>query len=119
MTSVMWGSWVEINPQTAGRLGIADGDLVHIETVGAEVKAPAVLYPAIRPEVIAMPYGQGHEAFGQYASARGVNAALLGPIAPKPKAAALAVRVRIHKENPEGGLIRFGTSLPERPEIKR
>lgn len=119
MTSVMWGSWVEVNPRTAARLGIADGDLVRIETADGEVQAPAILYPAIRPEVIAMPYGQGHQAFGRYAAGRGVNAAVLSPIAPIPKAEALAVRARIHKADGEGGMIRFGTPLPERPELRR
>ena len=30
MTSAMWSSWVEINPQTAARLDIAQGDIVEI-----------------------------------------------------------------------------------------
>jgi anaerobic selenocysteine-containing dehydrogenase len=53
MTSVIWGSWVEINPKTADSLGIADGDLVEVHTAEGSVRAPAVLYPPIRPEVIA------------------------------------------------------------------
>ena len=36
-------------------------------------------YPAIRPDTIAMPFGQGHTAYGRYAQARGANlASLLG-----------------------------------------
>jgi hypothetical protein len=30
-------------------------------------------YPAIRPDTIAMPFGQGHTAYGQFAEGRGVN----------------------------------------------
>jgi len=119
MTSVIWGSWVEINPKTAGSLGIADGDLVEVHTPAGTVKAPAVLYPPIRPEVIAIPYGQGHEVFGRYAGKRGVNAALLNPLPANSMAGALAIRARVSRVSDEGQLIRFGTSLPERPEIKR
>jgi hypothetical protein len=37
------------------------------------------LYPAIHPEVIAMPFGQGHTAYGRFARGRGANPAdLLG-----------------------------------------
>jgi hypothetical protein len=36
-------------------------------------------YPAIRPDTIAIPFGQGHTAYGRYAQDRGVNlASLLG-----------------------------------------
>jgi hypothetical protein len=31
------------------------------------------LYPAIRPDVIAIPFGQGHTAYGRFAAGRGVN----------------------------------------------
>jgi anaerobic selenocysteine-containing dehydrogenase len=119
MTSVIWGSWVEINPKTAASLGIADGDLVEVQTSEGRVRAPAVLYPPIRPEVIAMPYGQGHEDFGRYAGKRGVNAALLNPLPASSTAGALAIRARVSRVSDEGQLIRFGTSLPERPETKR
>jgi hypothetical protein len=33
------------------------------------------LYPGIRPDVIAMPFGQGHTAYGRYAQGRGANPA--------------------------------------------
>jgi hypothetical protein len=78
-----------------------------------------VLYPPIRPEVIAMPYGQGHEGFGRYAGKRGVNAALLNPLPVNSKAGAVAIRARVSRVSDDGRLIRFGTSLPERPEVKR
>jgi hypothetical protein len=38
-------------------------------------KAPVYLYPAIRPDVIAMPFGQGHTAYGRFAAGRGANPA--------------------------------------------
>jgi len=66
---------VEINPETAHELGIENDDVVKIVSEAGEVEAPVYLYPAIRPDVIAMPFGQGHTAYGRYAQGRGVNPA--------------------------------------------
>ena len=73
MTSVVYGSWVEMNPKTAENLGLAEGDLVDVESTEGSVRAPILVYPAIRPDVIAMPIGQGHSNYGRYASNRGTN----------------------------------------------
>lgn len=116
MTSVMWGSWVEINPQTAASLGINDGDLVEVSSPQATLRAPAVVYPAIRPDVIAIPRGQGHTAHGRYAKGRGANAAQLQSAI---DSGSETIRVKASKIAGEAKLIRFGTDLPEHPETKR
>jgi anaerobic selenocysteine-containing dehydrogenase len=72
-TTVMWNSWVEINPATANSLGIKDDDVVKVISSLGEIEAVAYLYPAIRPDMIAIPFGQGHTAYGQFARARGAN----------------------------------------------
>ena len=74
-TTVMWNTWVEMNPETAHELGIENDDIVEIVSEAGSVEAPVYLYPAIRPDVIAMPFGQGHTAYGQFAAGRGVNPA--------------------------------------------
>jgi anaerobic selenocysteine-containing dehydrogenase len=82
LTSAMWSSWVEINPKTADRLQIAQGDLVEIRSQHGAVRAPALLFPGLAPDVIAMPVGQGHETFTRYASGRGANpVGILAPLA--------------------------------------
>lgn len=73
LTSVVYGSWVELNPSTAQRLGVAEGDLVDVESTHGRIRAPVFVYPAIRPDVVAMPIGQGHVEYGRYARHRGVN----------------------------------------------
>ena len=73
LTSVVYGSWIELNPTTAGELGIRDGDLIEVESPAGIIRAPAFLFPAIEPGVVAMPFGQGHSAYGRYAQNRGVN----------------------------------------------
>ena len=78
-TTVMWNSWVEIHPDTADKLGLKDDDVVRIISPFGELEVSVYRYPAIRPDTIAIPFGQGHTAFGRYAQARGVNlASLLG-----------------------------------------
>ena len=78
----MWNTWIEINPQTAEELGIHDDDIVRLVTPHGEIEAPAYLYPGIRPDTVAVPYGQGHEAYGRYAENRGANPLdLLSPTA--------------------------------------
>ena len=72
-TTVMWNTWVEINPETAHELGLENDDIVKIVSEAGEVEVPVYLYPAIHPEVIAMPFGQGHTAYGRYAQGRGTN----------------------------------------------
>ena len=65
-----------MNPETGKELGIEDDDVVRIVSeAGKKVEAPVYLYPAIRPDTIAMPFGQGHTAYGQFAQGRGVNPA--------------------------------------------
>jgi hypothetical protein len=72
-TTVMWNTWVEINPHTAEELGIEDDDIVRIVSEAGTVEASVYKYPAIRPDTIAMPFGQGHTAYGIYAQGRGSN----------------------------------------------
>jgi formylmethanofuran dehydrogenase subunit D len=74
-TTVMWNTWVEMNPETAHDLEIEDDDVVRIVSEAGTVEAPVYKYPAIRPDTIAMPFGQGHTAYGIYAQGRGVNPA--------------------------------------------
>jgi anaerobic selenocysteine-containing dehydrogenase len=73
LTSVVYGSWVELNPGTAQRLGVVEGDLVDVESLHGRIRAPVFIYPAIRPDVVAMPIGQGHIEYGRYARNRGAN----------------------------------------------
>lgn len=72
-TTVMWNTWVEINPESADVLGVTDDDVVKIISPMGEIEAVVYRYPAIRLDTIAIPFGQGHTAYGRYAQGRGVN----------------------------------------------
>jgi len=120
LTSAMWSSWVELNPQTAARLGIANGDLVEVTSSQGSVRAPAMIVPGIAPDMVAIPVGQGHENFTRVASGRGVNP--IGILAPMTTdgtgtLAWAATRVRIARAgDADRSLIMFAGELRERPE---
>ncbi len=86
----VWSSWVELHPETAERLGIDRGDILEVTTAAGKVQAPAMPYLGVRPDVIAIPSGQGHRSreslphfvpgdtrmqwgYGRYARDVGVN----------------------------------------------
>jgi anaerobic selenocysteine-containing dehydrogenase len=120
LTSAMWSSWVELNPHTAETLHIVDGDIVEIVSAHGAVRAPAVLFPGIAPDIVAMPVGQGHQLFTRYASGRGVNPlTILAPLAEQETGvlAWAATRVRISRAgDADGSLILFAGATRERPE---
>ncbi|MCZ7664999.1 MAG: molybdopterin-dependent oxidoreductase [Thermoleophilia bacterium] len=77
MTTVMWDSWVEVNPKAAADLGVRTGDIVKVSSNVGSVEAPVYVYPGIGPDMVAMPLGQGHRAYGRYAAERGADPAAL------------------------------------------
>ncbi len=80
LTTGMWGSWIELNPTTAQGLGIHSGDRVRVTSDYGSIEASAMMFPGLHPDMIAVPMGQGHRAYGRYAKGRGVNPlVLLGP----------------------------------------
>jgi anaerobic selenocysteine-containing dehydrogenase len=117
LTSAMWSSWVEINPATAARLGIGQGDVVEVSSAHGTLQTAACLSPGIAPDVLAMPAGQGHTTFTRYASGRGANPVdLLAPMT-EPATGALAwaaTRVKLTRiGGPDGRLILFAGGMRE------
>jgi menaquinone reductase, molybdopterin-binding-like subunit len=115
LSSVMWGTWVEINTRTAEKLGVKMGDMVEVASQHGNLRAPALVTPAIAPDVIAMPIGQGHENFTRYASGRGANPiSILAPmtVAGTNSLAWAATRVKITRIG-EGKIAMFGASMSE------
>jgi anaerobic selenocysteine-containing dehydrogenase len=119
LTSAMWSTWVEINPQTAERLGIGQRDIVEIASRHGAVRAAAFVSPAIAPDLVAIPVGQGHSTYTRFASGRGENpVAILAPMT-EPETGTLAwaaTRVRIARVGPsDGRLVLFAGALRESP----
>ncbi len=114
MTTVVWDSWIEINSETAEKLGIRFGDLVEVTSSRGSLRAPAVTLPGIRPDMVAMPMGQGHRDMGRYARGRGTNPLqLLAMIDDKVKPSQPtwnATRVRVKRISDKGDLVALGDS---------
>ncbi len=105
VTTVIWGSWVEMNTKTAQEHGLRERELVRVISPYGEIEAPVIFYPGMRPDLISMPLGQGHGEFGRYAKNRGVNPLnLLAPQidAPSGALATGATRVRIERTGKRG-----------------
>jgi anaerobic selenocysteine-containing dehydrogenase len=111
MTSVVYGSWVELNPQTAAQLGVKEGDVLEVESPHGKIAAPVYVYPAIRPDVIAIPIGQGHTEYGRYARDRGVNPIRILAPQTEPETGALAwgaTRVKLTRTGRHVELVKTG-----------
>jgi anaerobic selenocysteine-containing dehydrogenase len=105
MTSVVWGSWVEINPKTAKGMGLKEGDLVTLTSPSGAIDLPVYIYPAVRPDTVSVPIGQGHSAFGRYAKGRSASPLDLVPYREESSTGEIAhnsTRVSIKKVSKRG-----------------
>ncbi|MCL7427753.1 molybdopterin oxidoreductase family protein [Streptomyces sp. YS415] len=55
---------LHIHPDDAERLGVRDGAAVRLKGAGGEVTAPAEVTEAVRPGVVSLPHGWGHDRPG-------------------------------------------------------
>ncbi|PZG85510.1 molybdopterin-binding oxidoreductase, partial [Streptomyces sp. NTH33] len=55
---------LHIHPEDAARLGVRDGAPVRVKGDGGEVTAPAEVTDGIRPGVVSLPHGWGHDRPG-------------------------------------------------------
>jgi anaerobic selenocysteine-containing dehydrogenase len=101
VTTVAWGTWVELNPKTAQRLNVREEDLVSVESpTGELIHAPVYVNPAAPPNVVGIPFGQGHTQSSRYAANRGANVFNILDPAQEEETGALAwaaTRVRVVK----------------------
>jgi anaerobic selenocysteine-containing dehydrogenase len=115
-SSAMWGLPVEIDPKTAGRLGISTGDAVRVESPHGAIEAPAFVHPGAVPGVVSMPIGDGHAQYGRYASGRGANPmSILAPAWEKSTGALItgATRVRLARVGRARNWIQFSAQVRE------
>ena len=122
LTTVMWGSWAEISLKDAEHMGIVTGDQLRIESPTGTIEVPAIVSPAVRPGLVAIPLGPGHRDFGRYARTRGANPLdLLGDwkVEGTDAPAWAATRVRLQRIG-KGSVALFGPGLRVHEEtVKR
>lgn len=73
VTHGVWGTWAEMHPTTAKKLGIANDDLIEIEAGGAKIVTSAYVWDGAAPDTVAVPIGEGHTEYGRFASGVGAN----------------------------------------------
>jgi anaerobic selenocysteine-containing dehydrogenase len=73
MHGIGWDTLVEINSETAKKLKLKDGQAVWVESPFQKIKAKVKFSEGVHPEVVAIPFGQGHTSYGQWQKGIGVN----------------------------------------------
>jgi anaerobic selenocysteine-containing dehydrogenase len=68
-----WEPWIEISPEDAHRLGIADEDWVWVESPIGRVRFKALIFEGVQPGILNVPFEYGHRAYGRWAVNRGEN----------------------------------------------
>jgi anaerobic selenocysteine-containing dehydrogenase len=74
LTTIAWQTWVEINDRKAREMGLREGDIVRVESSrGSSIRALVYPNPAMPPDLVAVPLGQGRTVGSLYARGRGEN----------------------------------------------
>ena len=73
--------FIEINPVTAGKLGLSEGRYAKLTTPKGSAKVKVHLFDGIMPGILAMPSGLGHTAYDKFLAGKGINInQLTGPV---------------------------------------
>jgi len=117
VSKIAWHGWVEVHPETAARWGVAAGDFLLLKSAFGAVNAPVWITASVRPDVLAVPTGQGHAAYGRYAKGRSFNAfELLGAAANAYGGRTFAVRATATKTGEHRKIVTTEGSPRERGE---
>ncbi|MEU1486135.1 molybdopterin oxidoreductase family protein [Streptomyces sp. NPDC005752] len=64
---------LQIHPDDAARIGLAEGDTARIAAAGGEVEAPTEITDSVRTGVVSLPHGWGHSRPGVRMSVAGAD----------------------------------------------
>ena len=104
VSKIAWHSWLEMHPSAAEERGLRDGDIVTVTSPHGTLEVPIWTYPGVTAGTVALAMGGGHDDYGRWATANGVNAMALLP--------AVA-------EQPSGGLVHLATRVSVEPTGRR
>lgn len=110
IAKVVWGSWAELHPSTAAKIGVKTGDVIRVESQFGSTETPVYVYKGMHPDAVGLPLGQGHEDYGRYAKGRGINPMdILGPErdATTGELALFGTRVKISRSEAPIKLVKF------------
>ena len=72
MSTIVWGSWIDMNPKNADDLDLENGDIIEIKSSTGKIKAPIRITEEVIENTLAIQFGQGHTELGK--NARGIGA---------------------------------------------
>ncbi|MFL5871154.1 MAG: molybdopterin-dependent oxidoreductase [Solirubrobacterales bacterium] len=108
---------LQVHPDDAERLGLADGGAARVTSASGELVAPVEVTEEIMPGVVSIPHGWGHDVAGVRMSVAadhpGVNSNLLAPVevdAPSGNAVLNGIPVEVVAADREPA-VALGTSL--------
>ena len=99
---LVWGSWIDLHPRTAGKLGIENGDVLELKSPAGAIRAPARVTDDVVEGTAAIPFGQGHWQLGRTAAGVGANPFQL--LAPGQESC--FARVSVRKTGEHGQVVR-------------
>ena len=73
LSRIAWQTPVILHPDTARQNGIAQQDIIQIQTESGTLEAPVYLSETVSPFIMLMPIGQGHLSYGRYAQGTGLS----------------------------------------------
>lgn len=80
---VYWESWAEINPLTAEKNNVKDGEIIQLDSPVGVIKVRARVRPIIQIDVIYVPLGLGRENVGRFTTGAGSDPRVL--MVPQPE----------------------------------
>jgi molybdopterin-containing oxidoreductase family iron-sulfur binding subunit len=100
LSRIAWQSPVIMHPETAKNHAVAQEDIIQIESRWGSIEAPVYVNEFVRPGLLAINIGQGHQTYGRYAKNQGVNPIAILPPEADPQSGGpvfSAVDIKIRK----------------------
>ena len=73
--------FIELNPETARKYGLREGQSALLSTFRGQAKVKVHLFDGIKPGIVALPRGLGHTAYDKFLAGKGINFnELIGPV---------------------------------------
>ncbi|MGD8995402.1 MAG: 4Fe-4S dicluster domain-containing protein [Syntrophobacterales bacterium] len=79
LTQIAWQTPVLMHPETVAARGLKQGDIVQIESRWGQLKMPVYETSGVHSKAAVVAIGQGHSAYGRYATGKGINPVSLLP----------------------------------------
>ncbi len=73
MSGYTWGTWAEISPATAEKLGVTQDDTVRVSNASGTLELGVFINPGARDDTVGVVLGNGHKAGNRYSKGWGQN----------------------------------------------